>query len=83
MGSLRGLQREARLEARVGTLYLGTIKLFKVFIGYKGLQPRILEDGDDCTIYEPSHIVNVPINWLEDFKNDIDKALRDIAGIKR
>ena len=63
----------------------GTYKeeYFHVALGNKFLQSQIIPDGDDLQIWKDKgyHILEVPIDFLSDFMDDIDRALCDFAGI--
>ena len=59
-----------------GTFSDGT---FKVFLGDKKRDPKILEDGivpEDMK----ENVLDVPIIYYQDFKDNIIRAIRDIAG---
>jgi hypothetical protein len=52
---------------------------FRVEVGDEMRYSRILEDGE---IPRPTaKTLDVPINFLEDFQRDIDRSIRDIAGV--
>ncbi len=55
---------------------------FDVFIGDLSRKPRVLEDDDHMDREkEKSLIVQVPVEYKNDFDTDIMNALRDIAGV--
>jgi hypothetical protein len=56
---------------------------FQVFIGDEARRPRILEKGEAKKL-GPSYeglIVDIPIDFEDDFERDILSSLRDIAGV--
>jgi hypothetical protein len=61
-------------------------KTFKVAIGNKFLPSEVLPPDiseDECVYYRERgfRLIDVPINYYENFIDDIDIALTDIAGI--
>jgi hypothetical protein len=55
---------------------------FPVFIGDLSRKPRILDDDDPLDREKNAKlIVDVPIEYYEEFRTDILNALRDIAGV--
>ena len=56
---------------------------FKVFIGDEARRPRILEPNEDLSLgmsYE-GLVVEIPMDFEDDFRRDILSSLRDIAGV--
>lgn len=54
-------------------------KWFKVFIGDQTRQPRIIgEDDPNC---DDDFVLEVPVEYRDDFERDIHEALREIGGI--
>lgn len=51
---------------------------FRVEIGGLNRRSRILEEWDNDIVGE---VIHVPMDFYDKFKNDIDNAIRDIAGI--
>ena len=58
-------------------------KTFKVAKGNRFLPSEIIPDGEDENIYisKGYSILNVPIEFRTDFRDDIDRALCDFAGV--
>ena len=58
-------------------------KTFKVAKGNKYLASEIIPDGEDEDIYisKGYSILNIPIEFRTDFRDDIDRALCDFAGV--
>lgn len=55
---------------------------FKVFTGDLNRKPRIIEEGDPIDHEKDKDlIVDVPVEYQEEFKTDLLNALRDIAGV--
>ena len=57
---------------------------FKVLVGNSVLSSKVLEDGEDVTEYEGMEevqIIDVPMDFYDDFMRDTDTALRDLAGV--
>lgn len=54
--------------------------VFSVFIGDQTRKPRILET-EDTVAHEDRHLIDrIPVEFKQEFQDDITKALRDIAG---
>ena len=54
--------------------------VFSVFIGDQTRKPRIL-DSEDVVAHADRHLIDrIPIEFKQEFQDDITKALRDIAG---
>ena len=58
-----------------------TGQFFKLFIGNSLQKPRILKDGEKMPEGLQPLVMDVPIEYLSEFQNDIMNALRDIAGV--
>lgn len=58
-------------------------KTFKVAKGNRFLASEIIPDGEDEDIYisKGYSILNIPIEFRTDFRDDIDRALCDFAGV--
>lgn len=58
-------------------------KTFKVAKGNKYLASEIIPEGEDEDIYisKGYSILNIPIEFRTDFRDDIDRALCDFAGV--
>lgn len=58
-------------------------KTFKIAKGNRFLPSEIIPDDEDEDIYRSKgySILNVPIEFKTDFKDDIDRALCDFAGV--
>lgn len=56
---------------------------FKVAVGNKFLSSLVLKDGEneDLYIQRGYKVIDVPIEYKENFQLDIDRGLRDFAGI--
>lgn len=54
-------------------------KTFKVLVGNERMQSRLLLDETELPP-EGHEIIDVPIDFLDDFKRDLDGSIRDIAG---
>lgn len=57
---------------------------FKVYLGGSGNPPRILDKNDpilDSNTSDTNKIIDVPGSFLQVFKDDLRKALKDWAGI--
>lgn len=52
---------------------------FRVEIGDEDRYSRILEDGDEPR--PNSRVIDVPVDLRKDFEADIDRAIRDLAGV--
>lgn len=58
-------------------------KRFHVFIGDEARRPRVLEPGEKEKL-PPSYdglVVDIPVDFRDDFERDIIGSLRDIAGV--
>lgn len=55
-------------------------KTFKLFLGDTTADPKIIEEGDDTSEYNPSKILDVPVEFRSNFEKDLIKAIMDIAG---
>ena len=56
-------------------------KTFRVFVGGRGLEPRIIEDDEEFVCPTGYQVIEVPLEHYSDFKNNIYAALRNLAGI--
>lgn len=58
-------------------------KSFKVFFGGKTSPSRILSEGEEApeTHDEFAKVVEIPMDYIQEFKRDVVLALRDIAGV--
>ena len=57
---------------------------FQVFIGDESRQPRILEDEEVTTMRggeDDSLLLDVPLEYKQEFQTDIMEALREIGGV--
>lgn len=54
---------------------------FAVYTGGKGQIPRILFDDNERAGLSPEKVIEVPVQLQQFFKDDIYKALKDLAGI--
>jgi hypothetical protein len=55
-------------------------EFFRVFVGDETRKPRVM-DEDEVVVKDDEHlVVAVPIEYSQAFKNDLIKAIRDIAG---
>lgn len=56
---------------------------FRVFFGGRALVSRILEpdEPDPVTDDEFAKVIEVPIEFRQDFERDIENSIRDIAGV--
>jgi len=54
---------------------------FFVYPGDATKQPRVLMDRELATEYERKFLIEVPMDYLNEFQRDIMGSLRDIAGI--
>jgi hypothetical protein len=52
---------------------------FPVFIGDESRQPKVLEPSE-VQGYDPKFVDHIPVEFRQEFRDDITKALRDIAG---
>lgn len=57
-----------------------TGEFFPIFIGDHARKPRIIEEGEVIRDSERELIDHIPIEYMQEFRDDIIKALRDIAG---
>jgi len=53
---------------------------FRVFVGDDTRKPRVYLEGESVALSEVGYIDHIPTEFLPEFKDDITKALRDIAG---
>lgn len=53
---------------------------FRVFVGDESRKSRILDADSPISESESQLLDHIPIEFLQEFKDDITKALRDIAG---
>lgn len=58
-------------------------EMFKVFIGDEARRPRVLEPGEFEKLPESYEglVVDIPMDFRDDFERDIIGSLRDIAGV--
>ena len=58
-------------------------KTFKVALGNKFLQSKVLEDNEDLNLYwrRGYKILDIPVDFKANFLDDIERALCDYAGI--
>jgi len=54
-------------------------KDFRVLVGTENFMSKILEDDEE--VPEGGVVLDIPIDLKEDFENNIEEALRDIAGV--
>jgi hypothetical protein len=60
---------------------------FKVVVGTSSLRSRIVppeeaeEIDEEFLSGEGAHILNVPVEYYEDFERDLENSIRDIAGV--
>lgn len=54
---------------------------FRVFIGDETRKPRILSEDEQPPLGDESKVVEVPMDYLQDFERDMITSLRDIAGV--
>lgn len=66
------------VKAHTG-IYSG--KNFKVFIGDDKRDPFIIEHAHQVVGMDDSKIIDVPVEYQNDFKLDINNSLRDLAGV--
>jgi hypothetical protein len=59
-------------------IYCG--KTFKVFIGDKTRDPFVVERPEQVIGIEDALIIDIPVEYEQDFKNDIFRSLQDLAG---
>lgn len=53
---------------------------FRVFIGNEGRKPRLIDDNEVIPAADKHLIDEIPVEFRQEFNDDITKALRDIAG---
>ena len=53
---------------------------FQVFVGDETRKPRIYGEDELVPANERDYVDHIPIEFISEFKDDITKALRDIAG---
>lgn len=53
---------------------------FRIHVGTEAIRPRILRDDENVRDSEKHLIDYIPVEFLDEFKEDIVKAVRDIAG---
>lgn len=53
---------------------------FSIFIGDESRRPKVIEPGDRYSEEDEHLIDQIPIEFSQEFKEDITKAVRDIAG---
>ncbi len=56
-------------------------EFFKIFIGDNSRRPRIVEKHDTIRDEDKKLLMDIPIEYLRSFQNDILGSMRDIAGI--
>lgn len=60
-------------------------KTFQVFVGNDSKEPRMLINRDETDRYlienHPDLVIDVPIEYYKDFTEDLNMAIRDLAGI--
>lgn len=57
---------------------------FKLLIGNSSLRSKILDPGEsvrDEDLEDGCRLIDVPVEYFEDFSRDLENAIRDIAGI--
>jgi hypothetical protein len=54
---------------------------FKVFIGDVSRKPCVIDAETEHLLLEENLVIDVPIEHLQEFRDDILNALRDIAGV--
>ena len=54
---------------------------FQVYPGDQTRKPRIIEPGEEVSEDDQSLVVDIPVEYRQEFEVDIMKALRDIAGV--
>lgn len=65
-------------EAFEGTGRLSD-ETFLVEVGDESRQSRMLESRDEAV--DPDSIIEVPVDYLDDFKRDLEASIRDLAGL--
>ena len=53
---------------------------FRLFLGDAARRPRILDDGERVAPEDADLVMEIPIDFREEFERDILSAIRDIAG---
>lgn len=66
------------VKAHTG-IYSG--KKFKVFIGDDKRDPFILEHAHQIVGLDDAHVIDVPVEYQNDFKLDLNNSLKDLAGV--
>lgn len=76
-------KRRNRWEARpyLFPKWQKTNKTFDVFIGTKSDSAKIIENEIDFNHYSSDKIIQVPIDVKDEFKRNLNKSLKDIAGL--
>lgn len=57
---------------------------FRVLIGNDSVRSRIIKDTDpdwSFVVEDGARVIEVPVEYQEDFERDLESAIRDIAGI--
>lgn len=54
---------------------------FKIFIGDMTHKPLILDETMDASKFDPKLLMDIPTEYLSEFRSDMMNALRDIAGV--
>lgn len=54
---------------------------FKIFVGGANKNSKILEDGEEEPPVTEGRVIEVPIDFRQDFTDNLASSLRDIAGI--
>jgi len=54
-------------------------QFFRVEVGNKFKRTRVLKDGEEA--YNPEDVIEVPLEYLEEFRTDPDGACADFAGV--
>lgn len=55
-------------------------KTFRLFVGDELRRPKVLEDGETVSEADSDLIDHIPIEFKQEFDDDLTKAVRDIAG---
>jgi hypothetical protein len=71
--------QKTRRGGRPVTKYSG--KTFRVLVGDKYLDSRILSDDEVVPESEDFKVIEVPIEYKESFEKDLEKSLQDIANV--
>jgi hypothetical protein len=58
-----------------------SIETFRVFVGGRRANSRVLGDDEEAPGPDEGRIVDVPVDFREDFEVDLTTALREVAGI--